>query len=563
MLQELHVNNLALINQLDLDFSGTGTGLIAFTGETGAGKSIILQAVHLLTGGRASASWVRNDCSQAVIQARFEISGQEEIIGLLREHGLEHEEDCILRRIVSSKGRSRIYINDRPATTRTAGELAEYLVNIASQHDQQLLLRSSSHIDFLDSYGELLSQRDQYRQVYSRWRALCRRLRELHTREQDREQRHDFLGFQLKEIREAAPLPGEDEELVKERDLLKSSTTLAELTGKSHFMLLDKVTPLLTEIRKNMEQATTLDSAVQELAGQCRSICFEAEDLEGNLRNYLSSIPTDQGRLDQIASRLAELRQLQRKYGVTLEEVLAFAEKVEKELHALEHLDEQINSLEKEVDQVEGELRVKAEALSAERCQVAARLSEAMQAELVSLSFNQALFEVSVTVADTGEALSATGCDTVSFLFSANPGEPPKPLSGVVSGGELSRLMLAMKCLLARRDRVDTVIFDEIDAGIGGEAAGAVARKIDELAGHHQVFCITHLPQIAAYADAHFVVAKKVNGNRTYTTIRSLSAEERVAELARMIGGDNPTEQTFRLAGELAATRKANRQAGD
>jgi DNA repair protein RecN (Recombination protein N) len=301
---------------------------------------------------------------------------------------------------------------------------------------------------------------------------------------------------------------------------------------------------------------------LKELAGQSRSICFEAEDLEGNLRNYLDIIPTDQGRLDQIASRLAELRQLQRKYGVTLEEVLAFADKVEKELHALEHLDEQINSLKKEVDKVAVELRGKAEALSAERREVATRLTEAMQAELVSLSFHQALFEVSVTAADTAEALSATGCDTVSFLFSANPGEPPKSLSEVVSGGELSRLMLAMKCLLARRDRVDTVIFDEIDAGIGGEAAGAVARKIDELAGHHQVFCITHLPQIAAYADAHFVVAKKVDGNRTYTTIRSLSAEERVTELARMLGGDNPTEQTLRLAGELAATRKSKQTTG-
>jgi DNA repair protein RecN (Recombination protein N) len=557
MLQELRVTNLALIDRLDLDFSETNTGLIAFTGETGAGKSIILQAVHLLTGGRASASWVRNDCEQAVIEAQFGISGQEEIQTLLQEHGLENEDDednCILRRIVSSKGRSRIFINDRLATTKLTHTLAENLVNIASQHDQQLLLKSNNHIDFLDSYGELWEQRSQYRQVYSQWQKLTRRLREVQEQEQDKEQRRDFLSFQLKEIREIAPLPDEDEQLIKERDLLKSSTTLAELVGKSHYHLQDKVTPLLTEVRKSMEHAATLDPALQELAKQSSSVFFEVEDLEGNLFNYLDSIPSDQGRMDQIAARLAQLRQLQRKYGTTLEEVLEFADQVAKELNSLDHLDEQIAALEKELDQVGAELREKAEALSTERLQVAEQLTTAMQAELASLSFRQALFEVSVT-AENSSSFSATGADAVTFLFSANPGEPPKPLTEVVSGGELSRLMLAMKCLLARRDKVDTVIFDEIDAGIGGEAAEAVARKIDELASHHQVFCITHLPQIAAYADAHFLVAKQVDTNRTFTTIRSLSHEERINELARMLGGDHPSEQTLVFARELVEGR--------
>ncbi|MCI5165696.1 MAG: DNA repair protein RecN, partial [Candidatus Electrothrix sp. GM3_4] len=275
---------------------------------------------------------------------------------------------------------------------------------------------------------------------------------------------------------------------------------------------------------------------------------------------YLDSIPTDKGRVEQISSRLDQLRQLQRKYGITLEEVLAFADRVEKELHSLDNLDDQIAVLEKELNGVGGELRQKAGALSHDRFRVAEQLTAAMQAELSSLSFRQALFEVSVTAGDFGDAsavstLSATGGDTVAFLFSANPGEPPKPLTEVVSGGELSRLMLAMKCLLARRDKVDTVIFDEIDAGIGGEAAEAVARKIDELASHHQVFCITHLPQIAAYADAHFLVEKQVDANRTFTTIRALSHDERIRELARMLGGDNPSEQTLIFARELVEGR--------
>lgn len=568
MLRELRVNNLALINTLDLDFSDTATGLIAFTGETGAGKSIILQAVHLLTGGRASASWVRNSCDQAVIEARFDISDRQELVALLREHGLDNEEDCILRRIVSSKGRSRMFINDRLATGKLVAALAENLVSIASQHDQQLLLRSNSHIDFLDGYGDLLEERSGYAQLHSRWRNLAQRLRELEEQDRDKEQKRDFFSFQLKEIRDTDPLPDEDEQLIKERDLLKSSTTLTELAGKSHYQLQSKVQAQLTEIRKNMEQAAALDPAVKELAEQSSSLCFEVEDLEGRLHAYLGSLPRDQGRVDEIAARLAQLRHLQRKYGTTLEEVLAFADTVEKELNALANLDRQIEELAKELLALSEELRLKAEALSRKRSRVAGILTEAMQAELVSLSFNQALFEVSVIpanftdLADIDDStagmsgLSSTGCDRVEFLFSANPGEPPKPLTDVVSGGELSRLMLAMKCLLARRDKVDTVIFDEIDAGIGGEAAEAVARKIDELAGHHQVFCITHLPQIAACADAHFLVEKVVDDNRTYTTIRCLSRSERVGELARMLGGDNPTAQTLLFAEELMEGRR-------
>ena len=553
MLQELRVNNLALIETLELDFGDTATGLIVFTGETGAGKSIILQAVHLLTGGRASTSWVRNDNDQAVIEALFDVSGHPELGVLLQEHGLDSGDDCILRRVISNKGRSRIFINGRLATARLASELAENLVNIASQHDHQLLLKTNSHIDFLDDYGGLLDNRHEYGLVFDRWQKMLRHLRTLQEQEQGKEQHRDFLSFQLKEIRDAAPEPAEDEQLVKERDLLKSSTTLAELAGKSHYLLQKKVMEHLAEIRKNIEQAASLDPTVKELADRICSACFEVEDLDGALHDYRSTIPMDQGRMDAIASRLALLRQLQRKYGATMEEVLAFADRIARELASLDNLEQEIADLEKELDEIEVELHRMAGALSAKRSRCAKQLARAMRAELVSLSFNQALFEVAVIGAETAASakLTATGWDTVEFLFSANPGEPPKSMATVVSGGELSRLMLAMKCLLARRDKVDTVIFDEIDAGIGGEAAEAVARKIGELAGHHQVFCITHLPQIAAYADAHFLVEKVVSDNRTHTTIRALSRQERVAELARMLGGDNPTEQTLGLAREM------------
>ncbi|WP_417911234.1 DNA repair protein RecN [Candidatus Electronema sp. PJ] len=554
MLLELRINDLALISTLELDFSLAPAGLIVFTGETGAGKSIILQAVHLLTGGRASASLVRSGCTQATIEASFDISRQPEIANLLREHGLDSGDECILRRIVTDKGRSRFFVNDRLATARLTAALGENLVNIAGQHDQQQLLRSSSHIDFLDGYAELLAKREQYSQIFAQRQKLLHRLRQMREQEQGKEQQRDFLKFQLKEIRQAGPQPGEDEQLIKERDLLKSSTVLVELVGKSHYLLQEKMREQLTVIRKNMEQAAALDPQLKELTERISSASFEIEDLEGCLEAYLEAMPKDQGRMDEIAARLALLRQLQRKYGATLEEVLAFADKIAKELNALDHLEQAIADVEKELASVEKELRQRAAELSTERTQTGAKLSQAMQKELVSLSFKQTLFEVSVQVDET--VLSATGWDKVEFLFSANPGEPLKPLTEVVSGGELSRLMLAMKCLFARQDKVETVILDEIDAGIGGEAASAVARKIDELAGHHQVFCITHLPQIAAYGDAHFFVEKAVEDSRTRTAIRSLSLPERIAELARMLGGDKPSEQTVALAREMLAGAK-------
>jgi DNA repair protein RecN (Recombination protein N) len=553
MLLELRINDLALISSLELDFSAVPSGLIVFTGETGAGKSIILQAVHLLTGGRASAALVRSGCAQAMIEAAFDISRQPEIAALLCEHGFDSGEDCILRRTVSSEGRSRFFVNDGLATARLAASLGQLLVNIAGQHDQQLLLRSSSHIDFLDGYGELLERRAHYSQLFAQRQKILQQLNTLRGQEQDKEQRRDFLGFQLKEIRQAGLSPGEDERLVKERDLLKSSAVLVELVGKSHYLLHDKVREQFTLIRKSMEQAAALDPQLKELAERVSSASFEMEDLTGCLEEYLEAMPRDQNRLDEIAARLALIRQLQRKYGATIEEVLAFAEKTAKELNALDHLEQAIADLDKERAKLETELRQQAADLSAERKQAGERLSQAMRNELASLSFKQVLFEAAVLPDEAN--LAATGWDKVEFLFSANPGEPLKPLTEVVSGGELSRLMLAMKCLFARQDKVETVILDEIDAGIGGEAASAVARKISELAASHQVFCITHLPQIAACGDAHFFVEKAVENSRTRTAIRRLSKAERAAELARMLGGDNPTEQMTALAKELLEGR--------
>jgi DNA repair protein RecN (Recombination protein N) len=555
MLQELRIKNLALLKSLHLELPDRANGLVVFTGETGAGKSIILQAIHLLTGGRGSTSWIRSDCVKAEVEAFFIFGDQHEDVGnFLQKHELKSGNECLMRRSLNRKGRSRIFINDRAVTSRLAAELAENLVNIASQHDHQLLLQARNHLNFLDSYGELRPDRLEFSRLFSKWQQLSGRLRDLQEKEQDKEQRRDFLNFQIKEIREVAPVPGENEHLAQERDLLKAASTLSFLARDSYQLLQGKVIEHLVTIRKNMEHAAGLDPEVRELAERISSSCYEIEDLESALRRYRDGLPMDTSRMEEISQRLAQIKGLQRKYGQSLDDVLAHAKRAEQELEGLAVLEEDIEELELALEEISTRALLKATELSEARRGVAVKLKAAMEAELVSLHFPQAVFEISLkNPKGMGlEGILSTGRDQVEFLFSANPGEPAKPLSKVVSGGELSRLMLAMKCILARRDQVDTVIFDEVDAGIGGQAAEAVAAKINELAIHHQVLCITHLPQIAAYAATHFLVDKSVEDGRTLTSIRLLNKEERVRELARMLGGEDPSEQTLALARELA-----------
>ena len=558
MLHELRIQSLALIDTLHLDFSSRDAGLIVLTGETGAGKSIILQAVNLLTGGRGASTWVRSDSEQATIEAVFTMDATNSTLHtLLEEQGLDDAASsgqCIFRRILYKDGRSRLFINDQAVTAKLAAELSTHLVNIASQHDQQQLLNARSHLDFLDSYGELWSMRQHVADQYQQWRQAANALQELRQREADKEQQHDFLRFQLEEIGKIEPQAGEDEALIRERDQLKASVALVHNVGAAARQL-SEVQDSLTEAKKSLEQAAALDAALLPLAERAASAGFELEDISDLAARYLADLPTDTSRLELIAGRLADLKLLQRKYGPTLAEVLAFAEKAAQELADLESVEEQIQCREKETAALLQVLEQSAGRLSRARSEAARKMAAQMESELASLSFTQAKFVVSLQGSQEGHNLRASGWDEVKFLFSANAGEPPKALSRIVSGGELSRLLLAMKCLLARRDQVDTVIFDEVDAGIGGQAAEAVAGKISELAGHHQVICITHLPQIAARADLHFKVEKQVTQGRTSTEISLLDEEQCLAELARMLDGEQASAQTHAYVRELVARK--------
>ena len=557
MLCELKIDNLALIESLHLDLCGNrgngGNGLVVMTGETGAGKSIMLRAIHLLTGGRASADWIRNGSEHCTVEALFEVSADNDVLQeIFAKQGIDVEEALVMKRVVNNKGRSRMYINGSPATAKMAAELTVNLLNVASQHDHQQLLQPWFHLDFLDTMGVTWPLRRKFDQLFGEWQEKRNELEQLQKQEQEKEQRKDFLKYQLKEIQDVDPVPGEDETLSEEKKRLKSADILIKISKKSHKLMEYSLLDGLIQIRMDMSQVAELDENAKELATELAGFSYQAEDLVVKLREYSYSLSNDPYRLDTVNERLNELQGLKRKYGNSLEAVIHFAEDAESELQQIKNLDKAVNDCEAEVVALEKELFVQASVLTDKRKKTARKLEKSMSKELASLAFNRSGLEVRFLEHDCSvESLRQGGWDRVEFFFSANPGEPVRPLVKVASGGELSRLMLAFKCLLAKKDMVETVIFDEVDAGIGGEAAEAVARKIQELSTHHQVFCITHLPQIAARGNTHFLVEKGVAGGRTQSGINLLSSEKRVDEVSRMLAGDSVSDQTRAWAKEL------------
>ncbi|MEA3547174.1 MAG: DNA repair protein RecN [Thermodesulfobacteriota bacterium] len=558
MLRELKISNLALIEELHLDFS---EGLIVLTGETGAGKSIVLQAIHLLSGGKASATWVRSGAEQAIIEALFEIGpSHSQLLNLLREKGFDSDGEIIIKRILSAKGRSRFYLNGSLSTARLISELCENLLNVASQHDHQQLLVPGFQLDFLDSVAELKNRREQFTDLYDDWQVKKKKFEELRTQEMDKEQRRDFLNFQCQEISQAKLTPGEDLKLVEEKDRLKSSDELNRLGRKSYSLLQDAAGNNLSLLRKNMDQMAALDQSIADLSEDVAGYCYQLEDQLAGLRDYLDSIPNNPARLDEICARIDLLQQLKRKYGPHLDNVIRYGKKAKEELAELDALEHNLDRLATELAESEQQLLLKAAELSEQRKKHGREITKKIINELHFLALDQAVFEIFFHEPgkDKLARMTRKGIDRPEFLFSANPGEPPKPVAKVASGGELSRLMLALKCLLASKDQVESVIFDEIDAGISGKAAEAVAKKIKELAAHHQVLCITHLPQIASYAEEHFLVAKSVHDQRTRSTISRLQPDEQVHELGRMLDGDSVTEKTLAYAGELLRRHRNN-----
>lgn len=550
MLTDLQIRNLAIIDSLHVSF---GPGLTVLTGETGAGKSIIIDAVGLVLGERATADLIRTGADEASVEAVFDISGRPELLAMVRGTGVEIEGELLVRRTISRSGRNRVFIAGGLSTTAILGDLSRQLVNIYGQHESQTLLRPESHLRLLDSFAGLLPLRGAYEALFDEYRLVLGQMQRLEEGEREAARQLDLLSFQTMEIGQAALRPGEDVELEQERRLLVNAEKLlagsqeafAELYGNDDAVLgrIDRVATTVAELAR-------LDPSLANSCEALRVAAAQLEDAALQLRDYGSRIEADQTHLAAVDDRIDLIRRLTRKYGATIAAVLDYQAEVERELALLQGRDEMRGELVGTLRDLEGRLAAMGSELAAKRRSAAQEMQKAMERELHDLAMRHARFVIRFEeLAEAGRG----GLERADFLFSPNPGEEPRPLARIASGGELSRIMLALKQLLPDSD-VPTLVFDEVDAGIGGATSALVGRKLRKVAAGQQVLCITHLPQVAAFADHHYRVVKEVVDGRTVTCIESLAGDDRVAEMARMLGGMSITQKTLDHAQEMLAT---------
>ena len=577
MLTELRIQNFAIIDQLELGF---GPGLVVFTGETGAGKSIIMDALDMLLGGRADATAIRSEADLAHVEATFKLSGAERLAAhkiLEREELLDEKDYVTLTREIRREGRSVARINGRAISLSLLKELGEGLVDIHGQSEHLSLLNVHAHLGLLDRYAGVESLLAAYRKTHQQLLTIRRELADLRLAQRDVERQAEMLTFQAEEIEAARLKPGEDESLRQERDRLANAESLASLAQQA-LTVLDEGTPespastdLVGQAAQALTKLAQIDGTQKSLAEQSMALEESLADLARGLRNYLEVIEYNPKRLEEVEERLDLLRRLERKYGGSLESSLAFAANARRQLETLGNAAGRIGELETAESASLPTLCGQALALSNKRKESAALMSQAIEAELDELHMAAARFGVDFQTRPAADGLplpdgsrvafDASGLDRVEFLVAPNPGEGLKPLAKIASGGETSRLMLALKNVLARADQVPTLIFDEIDQGIGGRVGGTVGQKLWNLGRAHQVFVITHLPQLAAFGDQHFQVQKVIEQARTLTRVANLTGEARALELAQMLG--EVTEGTLRSAHDIlqsAQTFKAGKK---
>ena len=565
MLQELTIRNFAIIEDLTIRFEA---GLTVLSGETGAGKSIIINAVNLLLGSRASSTLIRTGAENAELEALFDIPPESAAARVMAEQDHDASEGLMIRRIISRNERHRIYINGRLATMQALGAITAHLASISGQHAHQGLLREDVHLEILDQYGDLWELRRDYADGFGGLQPLLRREQDLLRRQTQQGRQLELLRFQWEEISTAAVSIGEDETLEQERRRLKNGEFLYQTVQQCVDVLYSgdgAVVEHLGGLGRSLEQAATIDAGLAASAAALNDLAYGVEDLAAQLRDYLKRIDLDPRNLENVESRLDQLTKLKRKYGGSLESVLAHQDDVARQLEETENIDVAIAEVGVRLKQQHRQLTDLADQLSAGRRKAAQRLSRLVEAELASLKMADTRFAVDLQpipvsresspyLTHKGRALTETGMDRAAFMIAPNVGEAIKPLASIASGGELSRIVLALKAILAQADSVETVIFDEVDAGIGGGVAERVGKKLAALAQHHQILCITHLPQIAKYGRHHFRIVKSVVKGRTLTTIAPLGPEARIEEIARMLGGETITPATLNHAREMLAS---------
>lgn len=553
MLTELRITNFGVIEQLSIEFH---QGFTVLTGETGAGKSLLIDALALLTGGRASSDHIRSGAEEAHLEAVFSLAPHHPLLEILRQKNLIEPSACdlIVHRTLSRSGRNRNYLNAGPIPLHILEMFAGTLIEIHGQHDQQSLLSSDTQRNALDAFGHLTSLRQSYEAAYEAWREHRQRLDELRRHIEERRQREEFVRYQYQEIHEVAPRPNEDVALAAERRKLSSVQRVRELTQQVYDLLYgteEGVLHTLGSVAKVIQQLDAMDVGTETWGSVTAEVIVQLRELARLVRDFRDHVDDDPEQLSRVERRLDDLERIKKKYGGSFDAVLKHAETLQDELSLLDTATFRIADEEHKVLELESEATALAVRLSGKRRETAKDFQDKVGAELTALMMKRTQFEVAVEQRGQDDQVGPAGQDRVIFRLSANPGEPVRPLAEVASGGELSRVMLALKSVLAGTDHVPIVIFDEVDSGVGGAVAEVMGKRLRTLGTLHQVFCVTHLPQVASQAHRHCLVDKQVKQKRTVTHIRELRPDEREEEIARMLGGVRVTKNVRAAAVEM------------
>jgi len=545
MLRELHIKNISIIDDVTIEFH---EGFNVLTGETGAGKSIIINALSLALGERAAGEIIRSGEKEAVIEAFFDVSS--DVLSpsnqkFLQDNGIDAGDGLIFKRMISAQGRNRAYINSSMVNLQTLSDVSSNIIDIHGQYDHQSLLSPEHQLDLLDAFGGLLSEREEVKSIFERQHAVKEKIAGLLLKDRERAQRLDMLRFQMDEIEAAGLSPDEEEELTGELKVLSSAVHLTELAANAYESLYSAESSCMVTFSKILDairEISTIDSSVKENLRSAEDALPLLEETGYFLRDYKNSMDFRPERLDEIQNRLEIIRGLKRKYGGSVQEVIDYWDKAVIEIEELQDSEEKLEGFNNELEELKGRLTDSARKLSEKRKSVAGKIESKVEAQLAELSMPDTRFSIQITHEkgdDTKDGLKAapTGIDNIEFLISPNVGEELRPLAKTASGGELSRIMLALKVILAKGDSMPVLVFDEIDTGVGGRAAETMGQKLKALSSGHQVICITHLPQIASHAEEHLRIEKMVENKRTKVRIARIEKHERTEEIARMLGG--------------------------
>ena len=564
MLTHLSINDFAIIDALSVSFS---PGSNVLSGETGAGKSIIINAVNLIVGGRASPDLIRTGADRAVVEALFQVPAESPLSGLLADMDIPFNGEVLIKRTISKEGKSRVRINGSLATLHMLSQLGPHLISVSGQNEHQVLLRPDNHLFILDDFGDLTKERLTFTGLYRGYHAHKETLQKLRYDLEKEKENRELTQFQIREIEEAKLLPDEDRGLEEERRRLTHAESLMDIVFRGYHTLYEKdesVLSILSLLNREMDKGSGMDATLDHFKKELESIELQVEDLALELRNFYAKLRVDPKRLEAVEERLQLIRRLKKKYGPSIEEILSLKEALSQKGYELAQKEEELKRGETELEEKREGLLSMAVNLSQKRREVAETLEKRVLEELDQLGMAGTRFSItckpissvggtdSAGMVDSG--VSADGIDVVEFLISPNVGEDLRPLAKIASGGELSRIMLALKTILARSVLVETLVFDEIDAGIAGATAAIIGEKLRSLAQYHQILCITHLPQIACSGETHFLVEKRVGKGRTRTFISSLDQEGRINEIARLLGGRKISQKTLAHAREMLSS---------